>query len=47
MSDGSNPYPTYKDSGVPWLGEMPEHWDDPRLKRAAQLNTAQRDRISP
>ncbi len=19
-------YPTYKDSGVPWLGEVPEHW---------------------
>jgi type I restriction enzyme S subunit len=21
------PYPEYKDSGVPWLGEVPEHWD--------------------
>jgi type I restriction enzyme S subunit len=21
------PYPTYKDSGVPWLGEVPEHWE--------------------
>jgi type I restriction enzyme S subunit len=20
------PYPVYKDSGVPWLGEVPEHW---------------------
>ena len=20
------PYPTYKNSGVPWLGEVPEHW---------------------
>jgi type I restriction enzyme, S subunit len=20
------PYPAYKDSGVPWLGEVPEHW---------------------
>ena len=19
-------YPAYKDSGVEWLGEMPEHW---------------------
>jgi len=25
------PYPAYKDSGVPWLGEMPEHWQLPRL----------------
>jgi type I restriction enzyme, S subunit len=21
------PYPTYKDSGVPWLGQVPEHWE--------------------
>lgn len=25
------PYPSYKDSGVPWLGELPEHWEVPRL----------------
>lgn len=24
-------YPKYKDSGVPWLGKIPEHWDLPRL----------------
>lgn len=22
-----NRYETYKDSGIPWLGEVPEHWD--------------------
>ena len=22
-----NPYPDYKDSGVPWLGEVPKHWE--------------------
>ncbi|MCP4548009.1 MAG: restriction endonuclease subunit S [bacterium] len=27
-------YPAYKDSGVPWLGIVPEHWD---LKRAKWL----------
>ena len=21
------PYPAYRDSGVPWLGKVPEHWD--------------------
>jgi len=21
------PYPVFKDSGVPWLGEVPEHWE--------------------
>ena len=25
------PYPAYKDSGVEWLGEVPEHWELPRL----------------
>jgi restriction endonuclease S subunit len=32
------PYPAYKDSGVPWLGEVPEHWDVRRVKRIARLN---------
>jgi type I restriction enzyme, S subunit len=27
-----SPYPAYKDSGVPWLGEVPEHWDVRRNK---------------
>jgi len=27
MITGLKPYPTMKDSGVPWLGEVPEHWD--------------------
>ncbi len=25
------PYPAMKDSGVPWLGEVPEHWEVRRL----------------
>ncbi len=31
MVDELKPYPTYKDSGVPWLGEVPAHWELPRL----------------
>lgn len=27
MIDGLKPYPNYKDSGVPWLGEVPAHWE--------------------
>jgi type I restriction enzyme S subunit len=27
MIEGLKPYPKYKDSGVPWLGEVPEHWE--------------------
>ncbi len=25
-------YPKYRDSGVPWLGEVPEHWESHRAK---------------
>lgn len=28
------PYPAYKDSGVEWLGKVPEHWEVRRLKTA-------------
>jgi type I restriction enzyme S subunit len=31
------PYPKYKPSGVEWLGEVPEHWEVKRLKRAVTL----------
>jgi type I restriction enzyme, S subunit len=34
------PYPAYKDSGVEWLGEFPEHWKVKRLKYAAPSSTA-------
>ena len=27
-----DPYPCYRDSGVEWLGEVPEHWEVARLK---------------
>lgn len=32
-------YPKYKDSGVEWLGDMPEHWDVVALKRIASLRS--------
>ena len=31
------PYPAYKDSGVEWLGEVPAHWEVPRVKQATQV----------
>lgn len=31
------PYPRYKDSGVGWLGEIPEHWKLAKLKRITQF----------
>ncbi len=35
MIDRLKPYPAYKDSGVPWLGQVPEHWEVVPLKRLA------------
>jgi len=32
------PYPVYKDSGVEWLEEIPEHWEVKRLRFACQIN---------
>lgn len=32
MSLKLTPYPEYKDSGLPWLGEIPAHWQLKRLK---------------
>jgi type I restriction enzyme S subunit len=31
------PYPKYKDSGVEWIGEVPEGWEVARLKHVASL----------
>ena len=30
-------YESYKDSGVEWLGEVPEHWDVKRLKQVCEV----------
>ena len=32
-------YPAYKDSGVEWIGEIPEHWEVKRLKQTMRLIT--------
>ncbi len=32
------PYPSYKDSGIDWLGEVPEAWKVTRLKYVSELN---------
>ena len=41
-------YPAYKDSGVEWLGEVPEHWQLPKLKHVARFSgggTPSRDNL--
>ena len=38
------PYPAYKDSGVEWLGEVPEHWKVHRLKDLASVQLSNVDK---
>ena len=30
-------HPTYKDSGIEWIGEIPEHWNRTALKRVVKI----------
>lgn len=39
-------YPKYKDSGVEWLGEVPEHWQVRRLKHVCQAFPSNVDKKS-
>ena len=39
-----HPYPTYRHSGVEWLGEVPEHWEIKRLKHIATYYTSSVDK---
>ncbi len=34
------PYPAYKDSGVEWIGKVPEHWDTVKIARLGPLTKA-------
>jgi type I restriction enzyme S subunit len=36
MIGALNPYPAMKDSGVPWLGDVPTHWEVQRLSSSVQ-----------
>ena len=37
MMSNLKPYPSYKPSGVEWLGDVPAHWEVRRLKHLATL----------
>jgi type I restriction enzyme S subunit len=36
MIEDLKPYPQYKDSGLPWLGQVPAHWTVLRIKTVLQ-----------
>ncbi|WP_031407463.1 restriction endonuclease subunit S [Thiomonas sp. FB-Cd] len=39
-------YPAYKDSGVEWVGNVPEHWDVKRLRHVASFKNSNVDKKS-
>ncbi|MGQ0592523.1 MAG: hypothetical protein ACT4QB_07705 [Gammaproteobacteria bacterium] len=40
------PYPAYKNSGVPWLGEVPEHWEVRRQRHVVEMRVSNIDKHS-
>ncbi|MCW5201804.1 restriction endonuclease subunit S [Desulfobulbus sp. US4] len=44
VTKGLNPNVKTKDSGVEWLGEMPEHWDVTRAKFVSNIFVPQRNK---
>ena len=46
MIDGLKPYPAYKESCVPWLGQVPEHWDVRRMRNASDMRVSNVDKHS-
>lgn len=39
-------YPALKDSGVPWLGDVPAHWEVRRLRNAAEMRVSTVDKLT-
>ena len=46
VTRGLGPNVRLKDSGVEWLGDVPEHWDVRRLRSLAHISTGTRDTIN-
>jgi type I restriction enzyme S subunit len=44
MTHGLKPYPAYKDSGVPSLGNVPEHWDIKRQRNLVEMGVSSVDK---
>ena len=38
------PYPDYKDSGIEWLGDVPEHWEVVRLRNTSEMRVSNVDK---
>ena len=46
MAAELRPYPAYRDSGVPCLGEVPAHWEVRRLRTIAEMRVSNVDKHS-
>ena len=44
MTTGLQPYSAYKPSGVPWLGDVPSHWEVRRLRTVADMRVSNVDK---
>ena len=44
MIDGLKQYPSYQDTSVPWLGEVPSHWEVRRIRNAAEMRVSNVDK---
>ena len=44
MSANLKPYPAMKDSGVPWLGEVPTYWEVVRLRNTSEMRVSNVDK---
>lgn len=44
MIMGVKPYPAYKDSGVEWLGNVPEYWEVRRLRTVVEMRVSNVDK---
>ena len=40
------PYPSYRESGVPWLGKVPAHWEVRRLRTVAEMRISNVDKLT-
>ena len=45
-TESMKPYPAYKDSGIEWIGEIPEGWDVKKLKWLADVKLSNIDKKS-
>lgn len=46
VTKGLNPNVPMKDSGIEWIGEIPEHWDSRRMRFLCSITTGNKDTIN-